>query len=100
MGSAECGRACGEKKKPCKNCDGKSILKKRDKILRCQRCGTTGIAAIRQSSPEYGGHDGWTGPSSGTIRVQVSDTARGQSYYRVAPKGGSVPQLGRSERCR
>jgi len=33
----------GEKKKPCKNCEGKGTLKKGDKIVRCQRCGGTGI---------------------------------------------------------
>jgi DnaJ-class molecular chaperone len=33
----------GEKKKPCKNCEGKGTLKEGDKIVRCQRCGGTGI---------------------------------------------------------
>jgi DnaJ-class molecular chaperone len=33
----------GEKKRPCKNCEGKGTLKKGDKIVRCQRCGGTGI---------------------------------------------------------
>ena len=33
----------GEKKTPCKNCEGKGTLKKGDKIVRCQRCGGTGI---------------------------------------------------------
>jgi DnaJ-class molecular chaperone len=33
----------GEKKKPCKNCEGKGTLKKGDKVVRCQRCGGTGI---------------------------------------------------------
>jgi DnaJ-class molecular chaperone len=32
-----------DKKKPCKNCEGKGTLKKGDKIVRCQRCGGTGI---------------------------------------------------------
>jgi hypothetical protein len=32
-----------EKKRPCKNCEGKGTLKKGDKIVRCQRCGGTGI---------------------------------------------------------
>jgi hypothetical protein len=32
----------GDKKKPCKNCDGKGTLKKGDKIVRCQRYGGTG----------------------------------------------------------
>jgi DnaJ-class molecular chaperone len=32
-----------EKKKPCKNCEGKGTLKKGDKVVRCQRCGGTGI---------------------------------------------------------
>jgi DnaJ-class molecular chaperone len=33
----------GEKKKPCKNCEGKATLKKGDKVVRCQRCGGSGI---------------------------------------------------------
>ena len=36
-------KSVGEKKKPCKNCEGKGTLKKGDKIVRCQRCGGTGI---------------------------------------------------------
>jgi DnaJ-class molecular chaperone len=36
-------KSSGEKKKPCKNCEGKGTLKKGDKIVRCQRCGGTGI---------------------------------------------------------
>ena len=36
-------KSIGEKKKPCKNCEGKGTLKKGDKIVRCQRCGGTGI---------------------------------------------------------
>ena len=36
-------KSAGEKKKPCKNCEGKGTLKKGDKIVRCQRCGGTGI---------------------------------------------------------
>ena len=36
----------GEKKKPCKNCEGKGTLKKGDKIVRCQRCGGTGIKPL------------------------------------------------------
>jgi DnaJ-class molecular chaperone len=31
------------KKKPCKNCEGKGTLKKGDKVVRCQRCGGTGL---------------------------------------------------------
>ncbi len=31
------------KKKPtCKNCEGKGLLKKGDKVVKCQRCGGTG----------------------------------------------------------
>jgi DnaJ-class molecular chaperone len=37
-------RKTGQKKK-CKNCEGKGTLKKGDKIVRCQRCGGTGIRA-------------------------------------------------------
>ena len=32
-----------QKKRKCKNCEGKGTLKKGDKIVRCQRCGGTGI---------------------------------------------------------
>ena len=34
-----------QKKQKCKNCEGKGTLKKGDKIVRCQRCGGTGIKA-------------------------------------------------------
>jgi DnaJ-class molecular chaperone len=33
----------GEKKKPCKHCEGKGTLKKGDKVVRCQRYGGTGV---------------------------------------------------------
>jgi hypothetical protein len=36
-------KSIGEKNKPCKNCEGKGTLKERDKVVRCQRCGGTGI---------------------------------------------------------
>ena len=36
-------KSIGDKKRPCKNCEGKGTLKKGDKIVRCQRCGGTGI---------------------------------------------------------
>ena len=36
-------KSVGEKRKACKNCEGKGTLKKGDKIVRCQRCGGTGI---------------------------------------------------------
>ena len=32
-----------EKKQTCKNCEGKGTLKKGAKIVRCRRCGGTGI---------------------------------------------------------
>jgi DnaJ-class molecular chaperone len=32
-----------QKNQKCKNCEGKGTLKKGDKIVRCQRCGGTGI---------------------------------------------------------
>jgi DnaJ-class molecular chaperone len=32
-----------QKKQGCKNCEGKGTLKKGDKVVRCQRCGGTGI---------------------------------------------------------
>jgi len=32
------------KKRPkCKNCEGKGLLKKGDKVVKCQRCGGTGL---------------------------------------------------------
>jgi DnaJ-class molecular chaperone len=32
------------KKRPkCKNCEGKGTLKKGDKVVKCQRCGGTGV---------------------------------------------------------
>jgi len=36
-------KGVAEKKTPCKNCEGKGTLKKGDTIVRCQRCGGTGI---------------------------------------------------------
>jgi len=33
----------GNKNAKCKNCEGKGTLKKGDKVVRCQRCGGTGI---------------------------------------------------------
>jgi DnaJ-class molecular chaperone len=36
-------KSTGKKKEKCKNCEGKGTLKKRDKIVRCQRCDGTGI---------------------------------------------------------
>jgi DnaJ-class molecular chaperone len=32
-----------KKKQKCKNCEGKGLLKKGDKVVRCQRCGGTGV---------------------------------------------------------
>ncbi len=39
-------KSIGEKKKPCKNCEGKGTLKKGDKIVKCQRCGGRNQAVI------------------------------------------------------
>ena len=36
-------KSIGEKKKPCKNCEGQGTLKKGDNVVRCQRCDGTGI---------------------------------------------------------
>jgi DnaJ-class molecular chaperone len=33
----------GQKKQKCQNCEGKGTLKKGNKIVRCRRCGGTGI---------------------------------------------------------
>jgi DnaJ-class molecular chaperone len=30
-------------KQSCKNCEGKGLLKKGDKVVKCQRCGGTGL---------------------------------------------------------
>jgi len=32
-----------QKKQKCKNCEGKGTLKKGDRVVRCQRCGGSGI---------------------------------------------------------
>jgi DnaJ-class molecular chaperone len=32
-----------DKKKPCKNCEGKGLIKVGDKKVKCQRCGGTGV---------------------------------------------------------
>jgi DnaJ-class molecular chaperone len=32
-----------KKKQKCKNCEGKGLLKKADKVVKCQRCGGTGV---------------------------------------------------------
>ena len=33
----------GQKNQKCRNCEGKGTLKKGDKVVRCQRCGGSGI---------------------------------------------------------
>jgi DnaJ-class molecular chaperone len=33
----------GKRKKKCKNCEGKGLLKQGDKKVKCQRCGGTGF---------------------------------------------------------
>jgi hypothetical protein len=33
----------GQQKQKYKNCEGKGLLKKGDKVVRCKRCGGTGI---------------------------------------------------------
>jgi DnaJ-class molecular chaperone len=32
-----------KKKQKCKNCEGKGLVKKGDKVVKCQRCGGTGL---------------------------------------------------------
>jgi len=32
-----------KKKQKCKNCEGKGLLKKGDKVVKCQRCDGTGV---------------------------------------------------------
>ncbi len=34
-----------KKKQKCKNCEGKGLLKKGDKVVKCQRCGGTGFVS-------------------------------------------------------
>ena len=46
-------KSIGEKKRPCRNCEGKGTLKKGDKIVRCQRCG--GLGSSRHSSSKFFG---------------------------------------------
>jgi DnaJ-class molecular chaperone len=36
-------KTADSKKQKCKNCEGKGTLKKGDKVVRCQRCGGSGI---------------------------------------------------------
>jgi DnaJ-class molecular chaperone len=36
-------KSADPKKPKCKNCEGKGTLKKGDKVVRCQRCGGSGI---------------------------------------------------------
>jgi len=36
-------RAQLKKKQKCKNCEGKGLLKKGDKVVKCQRCKGTGV---------------------------------------------------------
>jgi DnaJ-class molecular chaperone len=31
-----------KKKQKCKNCEGKGLVKKADRVVKCQRCGGTG----------------------------------------------------------
>jgi DnaJ-class molecular chaperone len=32
-----------KKKQKCKNCEGKGLVKKGDKVVKCQRCHGTGV---------------------------------------------------------
>ena len=32
-----------KKKQKCKNCEGKGLVKKGNKVVKCQRCGGTGV---------------------------------------------------------
>jgi DnaJ-class molecular chaperone len=32
-----------KKKQKCKNCEGKGLVKKGDRVVKCQRCGGTGV---------------------------------------------------------
>ena len=44
-----------KKKQKCKNCEGKGLLKKGDKVVKCQRCGGTGFrVSVEQNAPDEG----------------------------------------------
>jgi DnaJ-class molecular chaperone len=55
MAIADCASGSGEiamanekgpnmkKKQKCKNCEGKGLVKKGDRVVKCQRCGGTGV---------------------------------------------------------
>jgi DnaJ-class molecular chaperone len=47
-----------KKKQKCKNCEGKGLLKKGDKVVKCQRCGGTGFRSIRATlvAPRQSGY--------------------------------------------
>ena len=45
-----------KKKQKCMNCEGKGLLKKGDKVVKCQRCGGT---ALRQASRAAGSNNEW-----------------------------------------
>ena len=36
-----------KKKQKCKNCEGKGLLKKGDRVVKCQRCKGTGVRCRR-----------------------------------------------------
>jgi len=40
-----------KKKQKCKNCEGKGLLKKGDKVVKCQRCGGDGVSLARRRNP-------------------------------------------------
>ena len=40
----------GKKKEKCKNCEGKGLIKNRDKKMKCQRCGGPGSNRSRSQS--------------------------------------------------
>ena len=41
-----------KKKQKCKNCEGKGLLKKGDKVVKCQRCGGTGFALSARAAAD------------------------------------------------
>ena len=42
-----------KKKQKCKNCEGKGLLKKGDKVVKCQRCGGTGLTVALRARRRY-----------------------------------------------
>src|ERR1700712_37809 len=42
-----------KKKQKCKNCEGKGLVKKGDRVVKCQRCGGTGCGSVSRYIPQF-----------------------------------------------